>query len=277
MGHFFNYLKEIIMMQFPRPVQLVCFATVLATSAFPALAAETVDRQTETSIPRTANLYGIGVGLMPKTSGSEALRAMVLPIVQANFGERFYINALRAGVWLLDSDDRRLRFGLAADARFGWDADNSERTRGMRDRDFSVEIGPALRWQTAIGTVNAHWGFDAGGASRGQSVQLQFVRALIRDSQLRLNGMVGVTWSDRRMNNYYFGVTPGEATPNRPVYTAGAGTQWQAGVNGAYAMGRDSHVLFGLTLTRLGNTTADSPIVETRIQPLIYGGYAWHF
>lgn len=78
--------------------------------------AAAIDKRTETAIPRTGNLYGLGIGVLPATSGSNELRTMVLPVIQASFGERFYINALRAGVWLVDSDDRRLRFGLAADA-----------------------------------------------------------------------------------------------------------------------------------------------------------------
>jgi outer membrane protein len=114
--------------------------------------------------------------VLPATSGSNELRTMVLPVIQASFADRFYINALRAGVWLVDSDDRRLRIGLAADARSGWDADDSTRTKGMHDRDFSVDIGPALRWQTDYGTLNAQWGFDTGAASKGHSMQLQFVR-----------------------------------------------------------------------------------------------------
>lgn len=259
------------------PLSTACFCLAIMTSAHADSSTSAVDRQTETAIPKTSNLYGIGVGVMPKTSGSEALRTMVLPIIQANYGERFYISALRAGVWLLDSDDRRLRIGLAADARFGWDAEDNERTRGMRNRAFSADIGPALRWQTALGTINAHWGFDAGNASRGQNVQIQFVRALLRDNNLRINGMVGMTWSDRKTNNYYFGVAADEATANRPAYQAGASTQWQAGVNGAYRVTAEGQLLFGMTVTRLGDTTANSPIVETRYQPLIYGGYAWQF
>jgi outer membrane protein len=142
---------------------------------------------------------------------------MVLPVIQASYADRFYINALRAGVWLVDSDDRRLRIGLAADARFGWEADDGRRTKGMQDRDFGVDVGPALRWQTDHGTLNAQWGFDAGSGSKGQSAQLQFVRALIRGPGLRLNGLVGITWNDRRMNNYYYGVAASEAAPGRPA------------------------------------------------------------
>lgn len=254
-------------------------ATLLAlcVPTFSAFANERIDLQTETAIPRSGNLYGIGIGVLPATSGSDELRAMVLPVIQASYGERFYINALRAGVWLADSDDRRLRFGLAADARYGWKAEDGRRTRGMDDRDFSVDIGPALRWQTDYGTLNAQWGFDAGSASKGQSAQLQFVRALVRGPGLRLNGLVGITWNDRRMNDYYFGVSAREATPDRPAYRASAGTQLQAGINGAWPVGNRGSVLFGLMATRLGNAQADSPIVETRIQPLAYAGYGWTF
>lgn len=253
------------------------FLAALCLPALPAFANERIDLQTEAAIPRSGNLYGMGIGVLPATSGSDELRAMVLPVIQASYAERFYINALRAGVWLIDSDDRRVRLGLAADARFGWKAGDGRRTRGMDDRDFSVDIGPALRWQTGYGTVNAQWGFDAGSASEGQSAQLQFVRAIIRGPGLRLNGVLGVTWNDRRMNGYYFGVSAREATPDRPAYQASAGIQWQAGVNGAWPVGDRGSLLFGLMATRLGNAQADSPIVETRIQPLAYAGYGWTF
>ena len=61
-------------------------------------------------------MHGLGIGVLPATSGSNELRTMVLPVIQASFADRFYINALRAGVWLLDSDDRRLRVGAPSRA-----------------------------------------------------------------------------------------------------------------------------------------------------------------
>ena len=90
----------------PTSLALVGLLSLLgATSA----SAAAIDKQTETAIPRTGNLYGLGIGVLPATSGSNELRTMVLPVIQASFADRFYINALRAGVWLVDSDDRRLR------------------------------------------------------------------------------------------------------------------------------------------------------------------------
>jgi len=236
-----------------------------------------IDRQTETSMPRQKNMYGIGVGMIPKTSGSKDFRTLVLPVINANYGDRFYINGLQAGVWLLDSDDKRLRFGLSADARFGWDADDSSRTKGMHDRDFSVDVGPVLRWQTDYGTVNAQWGFDAGNASNGQNVQLQFIRSLYRSSQFRINGLIGVQWNNKKFNDYYFGVDADEARQGRPAYEAGAGTQYQIGVNGIYSIKENQALFFGLIANRLGNEQANSPIVETRTQPLGFIGYSIGF
>lgn len=236
-------------------------------------AEDKIDRETETAIPRSKNLYGFGVAVLPKTSGSDEFRAIALPIINANYGDRFYINALQAGVWLLDSEDKRLRFGLSTQARFGWDADDGRLTKGMKDRDFTFDLGPTLRWQTDFGTFNAQWGFDVGGASNGQTVDLQYIKSLYRTTALKLNGSVGVTWNDRKFNDYYFGVGANETTATRPAYNASSGTEFRVGLNGAYTLRPDHFLLFGGAITRLGNQQANSPIVETRMQPFAYVGY----
>lgn len=236
-----------------------------------------IDRETETPMPRAQNLYGIGLGILPKTSGSEEYRGMVLPIINANYADRFYINALQGGVWLLDSDDKRLRFGLSAEAKFGWDAKDGRRTQGMQDRDFSIFVGPNLRWQTDIGTFNAQWAADASGNSKGQQVQLQYINGLIRRQELRLNGVLGMTWNDQKFNDYYFGVAADEVGINRPQYRANSGIELQVGVNGVMPVMQTHSLLFGAFVTRLSNAQNDSPITETRLQPLIYIGYSMPF
>lgn len=251
------------------------FGSLLMSSN--ALADPNIDRQTETAMPRQKNMYGIGVGFIPKTSGSKDFRAVVLPVINANYGERFYVNGLQAGVWLLESDDKRIRLGLSADARFGWDADDNSRTKGMNDRDMSVDIGPVLRWQTSLGTINAQWGFDAGGASNGQNVQLQFIRSIYRSEKFRINGMVGVEWNDKKFNNYYYGVGQDETRADRPAYRAGAGTQYQIGVNGIYSVKENHALFFGVIVNSLGSEQADSPIVETKTQPMGFLGYSIGF
>lgn len=258
-------------------LQFQLFTTILSILPLMAHAESGIDRQTETAIPRAQNLYGFGIGILPKTSGSDEYRAMALPIINANYADRYYINALQAGVWLLDSDDKRLRFGLSTEARFGWEANDGRRTRGMQDRDFSLFAGPTLRWQTDFGTLNAQWTADMNGNSNGQQVQLQYIKGLLRTPGLRLNGLLGATWNNQKFNDYYFGVAANEATSARPQYEAGSGVEWQIGVNGVVPVLKTHSFLFGAFATRLSDAQNNSPITETRLQPLLYLGYSMPF
>jgi MipA family protein len=238
-----------------------------------AQAEDKIDRATETIMPRIKNTYGIGLAMLPKTSGSDEFRFMALPIINANYGDRYYINALTAGVWLFNSDDKRIRFGLAAQPRFGWDANDGRLTRGMRDRDYAIEIGPALRWQTDIGTFNVQWAADVTGASNGQTVELQFIRNLYRGSAFKLNGTVSAAWNDSKLNDYYFGVGANETSATRPAYTSGSSVEYRAGLIGTYLVGDNDSITMGAMVTRLGNEQAQSPIVETRMQPMVFLAY----
>jgi len=257
------------------PCAAILFTSLMLQQV--AHAEDRIDLVTETPIPRSKNLYGVGVAVLPETSGAESYRVLALPIINANYGDRFYINALQAGVWLLDSDDKRLRFGLSAQARIGWDDKNARITRGMNERDFSVDMGPAIRWQTDYGTFNANWGVDVGGASNGHTVDFQYIKNLYRGSTFKLNSSLGLTWNNGKFNDYYFGVGADETGPQRPAYRAGPGTELRISLNGSYQLSDESYLLFGGALTRLGSAQADSPIVETRMQPFTYVGYSMAF
>jgi MipA family protein len=246
-----------------------------------ATAADEPLRQDVTPVPvvRSFNLVGIGAGVLPEFSGSESFRGLVLPILRASYRDKVYINALQGGIWLFDSDDKDIRVGLAVEPRFGWEAKEGTRVEGMDRREFSLEGGPNVQVRTPVGVFNVNVYQDLTGASNGQTAQLQFIRPLIRlqgSGGLRLNGVLGAQWFAARTNDYYFGVRPSEVTVNRPAYTAGATTNLQLGVNGLYLLGRGS-VLFGFVGNWLGDDAAESPIVETRFQPIAYLGYGVNF
>lgn len=228
-------------------------------------------------VTRTFNLFGVGVGLLPQFSGSNELRVLALPIIRASYRDKLYFNVLQAGVWLWDAEDKSLRIGLAIEPRFGWESKSGSRVDGMEKRDFSFEGGPNVQWRTPVGVVNASLSQDLGGASNGQNAQLQFIRPLLTGQTLRLNGFAGLQWFSSKMNDYYFGVRANEATATRPQYTAGSTTNLQFGVNGSYQVTRRGSVLFGAIINRLGDEATQSPIVETRWQPVVFAGYGITF
>jgi outer membrane protein len=253
--------------------------TALLATAAGITQAQESPRQDLTAIPvaRSFNLVGIGVGLIPRFSGANESRSMVLPVVRLAWRDKLYWNALQAGAWLWDSADGSLRVGLAVEPRFGWESEAGTRVEGMEKRDFSIEGGPNIQWGTPAGVFYASFYQDLGGASDASTAQVQFIRALVGRQALRLNGLIGLQWFSARSNDYYFGVRPGEARPGRPAYSPGASVSVQAGLNGAYALTARGSLLFGAVLNRIGEAAADSPIVETPWQGVVYTGLGWSF
>ena len=254
-------------------------AAALAVALAPAISTAEERRQDLTAIPvaRRFNLIGAGVGLLPEFSGSDDHRVMVLPVVRVAWRDRVFWNMLQAGAWLWDSDDRSVRLGIAVEPRFGWEARAGSRVEGMQTRDFSLEGGPNVQWRTPAGVFNLNFYQDLGGASNGQTAQVQFIRVLVGAPALRVNASAGLQWFSGGMNDYYFGVRPGESAQGRPAWTARSSTSLQLGINGSWSPGGRGAVLFGLNGSRIGDGASDSPIVETRYQSVLYLGYGWTF
>jgi len=247
-------------------------ACLLATSA--ANAQSTAEKQVQQPIPSASNFLGLGIGAFPKTSGSSDLRVMALPVVQYSWGNVAYVSGLKAGVWGFTSENRSLRVGLYAEPRFGYNASDNVRTVGMADREFGVDVGPSVRWTTPAGVVNLEYGFDVTGRSNGQVAQMQFIRPLITGQGFRLNGLAAATWQNAAMNDYYWGMRASETT-NGVARNVGAGVGFSAGLTGLYTVGNSGSVFFGVSINRLSDAQANSPIAERSYTPVMYLGYGW--
>lgn len=255
---------------------LASIATVAASASVGA-AEEVRPDLTPIPVVERFNMIGIGVGVLPEHAGSRDVRPLVLPIVRASYRDTFYINALQAGVWLLDSADKSLRVGLSVEPRFGWKADGAQRVAGMAARDTSLDGGLNVLYATSIGVFTANLYQDLGSASEGQSAQVSYIRNLVASGGWYVNGVLGLQWSSAKMNDYYFGVRADEVRPDRPQYRAGSSTGLQFGINGAYQMTDRASILFGFSSSLLGQAPADSPITETRLQTIVYSGFGWSF
>ncbi len=257
---------------FKKPMCGMLLACLLPVSL--ASAQSVAEKQAQQPIPSGGNFFGVGIGAFPKTSGSSDLRMMVLPVVQYSWANVAYVSGLKAGVWGYTSDDRSLRMGLYAEPRFGYDASDNPRTAGMADRDFAIDAGPSVRWTTPAGVVNFDYGFDITGRSNGQVAQMQFIRPLVTGAGFRLNGLVGATWQNAAMNNYYWGMRASE-TSDGIARNVGSGVGYSAGLTGLYSVGNSGAVFFGASINRLSDAQANSPIAERSFTPVIYLGYGW--
>ena len=191
-------------------------------------------------------------------------------------GERAFLRSGRAGLKLLDTPEHRL--DLFVDKRLeGFQANKIPASvSGMAMRSSSTDVGLAYSYRQSWGTLQAEWLFDAANTTQGSEARLGYSYEW-RSGPWTLRPAVSLSLRDAKLNNYYYGVLPGEATTTRAAYAPGAGVNASAGLHGTYALTERWQLLGGVSATVLSSGIKNSPIVQKRVLPAIYVGAAYDF
>jgi outer membrane protein len=228
--------------------------------------------QTEEKTPGWHGTLGVGPLFVPKYVGGTKMEVLPLPIAYIDYNEWFYVNLFRAGAYIWSSEDRKRGISLALEPRIGFNSSDGPRLAGMATRRSSVLGGPTFDWEGSLGSFSIAYFSDLNGASGGGYLDLFLSEPFVKNSHWELNGTIELTRLNSKFVNYYFGVTPSEATPTRPVYVPGATTNATLWLTGQYNMTRRHALMFGANVTQFGSAASDSPIVERRWAPLFYIG-----
>jgi outer membrane protein len=198
----------------------------------------------------------------PYRGGSE--RYDYLP-VNIYAGEHVYLHADRIG----------LKFGLGADSRVDlFLAHRYEGTpisetpavlAGMAMREQGTDFGIGYHRRTPWGTLVAEYLRNVDNASDGSEWRLR-LQDEFRRGNWRLRPQAALAWRDARLNDYYYGVRPAEASAARPAYAAGDGLNLEVALYATYALSANWHVLAGVSARHWSKTVRASPITEDRIQ-----------
>ncbi len=195
-------------------------------------------------------------------------------------GDRLFLQANRAGIKLLDEKNSpgSQRFDLFVEQRLEGFATARlpAALSGMSTRDVSSDIGATYRLEQTWGTLRAEVFKGVGSKVRGTEARLGYSHEW-RSGPWSFKPDVSVSWRDAKLNNYYYGVLPTEAIAGRPAYTPGAGFQSQVGLYATYDMTQRWRLLTGASLTLLGSSVKDSPIVQKRVLPAVYVGAIYDF
>ncbi len=191
-------------------------------------------------------------------------------------GERFFLHANRGGAKLLNGDAQRV--DLFVEQRLeGFPADRLPASlAGMATRDSGIDLGLSWRWRQPWGTLQAELLHDVGGFSKGSEARLGYTYDW-RSGPWSLRPSLSLALRDARLNNYYYGVLPGEATPGRAAYAPGSGVNTSLGLFGSYDLSERWRLLAGVSATVLDRKVKDSPIVQKRVLPGVYVGAAYDF
>ena len=219
---------------------------------------------------------GIGPMVFPKYTGGKGMQTWLLPLVSASYDDMFYIEPLRAGMYLASSADKKMAFGLAVEPRLGLRSTDGAKLIGMATRRDSLEGGLSFDWDADVVAISFSYFVDLTHSSRGTSARLYFYKELIKDEQLKFGVFAGADYLGAKVANYFFGVRPTEVTPSRPFYQPGSSTNGEFGFDGSYKLSPRYSIVFGLQATQLLGGAANSPIVETKQAAVGWAGLAWN-
>jgi len=210
---------------------------------------------------------GVAVRLTRSIYKDVGARFDYLP-VNLYFGDHAYWHADRVG----------LKFDLGAASRVDFFlAHRYEGTpqdgippvlAGMAIREIGTDFGIGMRRRMGGGTGFAELLHNVDGESGGTELRVGY-RMERGNGGLRYWPQATLAWRDAKLNNYYYGVLPGEATAARPAYEAGAGLNLELALYASYVLDPRWKVIAGISATRWANTVSDSPVAAGGFQPAI--------
>ncbi|MEO7128234.1 MAG: MipA/OmpV family protein, partial [Rhodoferax sp.] len=210
-----------------------------------------------------------GLGAMTRIERSPyvggGIRYDLLPLYLYE-GEHLFLHASRGGLKLYQTDTQRIDVFL--DRRFdGFPANGVPASlAGMAERNPSVDAGVSWRYRQPWGTVQAELLHDVEGNSNGSELRLAYAFDW-RSGRLALRPSVTLSARDAKLNDYYYGIEPGEATPTRPAYEPGAGIDTSLALYGSYDLPGRWRLLGGVSATWLARGVRASPIVQKGVYP----------
>src|SRR5688572_4121170 len=148
---------------------------------------------------------------------------------------------------------------------------------GMEQRERSADLGVQWQGQLGFSALRVEAMRDVGDASHGSELRLTYRYTGWWSGRLGLRPFVSAAYRDARLNNYYFGVRPEEASAERPAYEPGAGVDLEAGVHAAYRFSERWQLLGGVGVSLASSGVRASPVAEDGARPSVTVGLMYGF
>lgn len=148
---------------------------------------------------------------------------------------------------------------------------------GMEQRKRSADLGLHWHRQFGLSSVQIEAMQDVGDVSHGSELRFTYRYTGWWGGRLGLRPFATAAYRDARLNNYYFGVKPEEATAERPAYEPGAGVDFEVGLHAAYRLTERWQVLGGVGVSLPSSAVRASPVAEDGARPSVTLGLMYGF
>jgi outer membrane protein len=188
----------------------------------------------------------------------------------------FYLQSDRIG---LKHETSQARYELFLRRRLeGFASDRiPESATGMAPRYGGDDLGVAARYRLGTHVLYGEAMQNVSDESDGSEIRLGYRYEGWWAGRLRWRPYVTLAWRDAKLNNYYYGVRPEEATAARPAYEPGSGLNVELGALAAYRLSAGWQALAGVGVTRWASGVSASPVFEDGTQTHVMIGAMYGF
>lgn len=226
-------------------------------------------------LPEKDGRWGLGVGLRMEETPYRGQSAVtdLLPLLSYE-GSRAYLRGTRGGFVLVD----RERFKLEAIGQFRltrYTGEGGTYLAGML-REQSFDVGLNAIFPTSFGEFSAEALTDASNTHKGEELSLGWARTF-SSGRLRWRPSLSLNRFSKNLADYYYGVQPGEARPDRPAYTVGPSTNLRLGVHASWQLTPNGYLYGSVGGNRFDDEIGQSPIVHRQFMFTAFAGYLYRF
>jgi len=247
----------------------------------------TSTRATKPKLPLwEAGIFGFGYS-QPAYPGAEDRTNLVLPLPYLLYrGEYLRIDRGTVGVRAVKKPRYEVDVGFGGS--LGSHSSGIEARRGMADLGTMIEFGPRLKinlGDISSGRSESRLQFPLrevidvshGFVSRGIAFEPQWVNDHRLPGRWKLSTTLAAIFGDKTLTDTFYGVSPAEATPTRPSYTAKAGLiALRASLLASHSLSTDVRMFCLLQIDSLnGAANRDSPLVRRNSGWTAGIGIAW--
>ena len=203
---------------------------------------------------------GGGVIVAPRPYEGASAAVIPIPVVTVRY-KRLFADGIRGGVRFLQSGQLTGNAYLQANFE-GLDATDSPSLEGITDRRMSADAGAEIVYRARPVGFRFNVLSDVLGRNSGQEVSLQALTGAPLGRGSFLLAGIGPRWVSATRVDYYYGVSGGEARPDRPEYRGTSSWNWDLSI-GANIRVTSKWSLFALfTREAFGSPIENSPLAS---------------
>ena len=118
------------------------------------------------------------------------------------------------------------------------------------------------------------------GISKGQELAISYSKAIRQPFNMKkvfITPFAGAEWRTTSLNDYYYGVRPEEARPDRNAYKASGDVNYFLGMACNWQISEKTSIFTMIKNTWLGDEIQDSPIVDQDYAISVIAGLVFNF